>query len=300
MSFLSGDIAGGITKGLGALINGIGLIGAKSAAISKYWTEKSIKELEDYTERVESEVNKLLSRIDDIREAYGDIKVGTGTIRTTLSDDLGLDDAMKKLWNLSSSVKGLSDSILNIPAFDFSNLLGVNTSLDSWRLIIEMSGRSVDELIQAEITRGQQIQKTYETAVSKENDLYAKRKESIEKKKLEKKIEASKLLLQHGITQNLTASAPKPKARKVVAVSEEESSDEEIVIQTVKKPKKKRVIKVEVSDSSDDEPDYPPQAPPASSRQQQQSTSQFRKQQYQKPSSVIKVHDDKPKYYFAE
>ena len=74
-------------------------------------------------------------------------------------------------------------------------------------------------------------------------------------------------------------------------------SDEEIVIQTVKKPKKKRVIKVEVSDSSDDEPDYPPQAPVANDTR---SKSQFRKQQYQKPSSVIKVHDDKPKYYFAE
>lgn len=171
MSFLSGDIAGGIMKGLGALVNGIGLIGSKSAAISKYWTEKSIKELEDYTERVESEVDKLLSRIDDIREAYGDIKVGTGTIRTTLSDDLGLDVAMKNLWNLSSSVKSLSESILDIPAFDFGNLFNVNTALDSWRLVIEMSGRSVAELIQAEITHGQQIQKNYEIAIGNEDKL---------------------------------------------------------------------------------------------------------------------------------
>lgn len=129
-----------------------------------------------------------------------------------------------------------------------------------------------------------------------------KRKESIEKKKLEKKIEASKLLLQHGITPTPTNTPTKPTkvAKKVVAVSEE-SSDEEIVIQTVKKPKKKRVIKVEVSDSSDDEPDYPPQAPHAPvSNDARGSKSQFRKQQYQKPSSVIKVHDDKPKYYFAE
>ena len=121
------------------------------------------------------------------------------------------------------------------------------------------------------------------------------RKANIEQKKLEKKIEASKLLLQHGITptpQNTPAVKPKTKKQQVVEESEE-SSEEEIIIKTVKKPKKKKIVKVEVSDSdtsSESEVD----------KRKPHSSSQFRKQQYQKPSSVIKVHDNKPKYYFAD
>jgi len=180
-SVLKGDFLSAGLSGIAYIYNTIKTLGQNNQRETAAILEKATNQLNDYLSVVEKGVDKLISRLDDIREAYGDIKVGTGTIRTTLSDDLGLDDAMKKLWNLSSSVKGLSESILNLTPFDFSNLLGVNTSLDSWRLIIEMSGRSVDELIQAEISRGQQIQKTYEVAVSKENDLYAKRKESIDK-----------------------------------------------------------------------------------------------------------------------
>jgi len=180
-SLVKGDILSAVFTGISFIYNSVKTLGQNTERLNAAILEKATNELNDYLSVVEKGVDKLLSRLDDIREAYGDIKVGTGTIRTTLSDDLGLDAAMKNLWNLSSSVKSLSESILNIPAFDFGNLLGVNTSLDSWRLIIELSGRSVDELIQAEITRGQQIQKTYETAVSKENELYAKRKESIDK-----------------------------------------------------------------------------------------------------------------------
>lgn len=180
-SLVKGDILSAVFTGISFIYNSVKTLGQNTERLNAAILEKATNELNDYLSVVEKGVDKLLSRLDDIREAYGDIKVGTGTIRTTLSDDLGLDVAMKNLWNLSSSVKSLSESILNITAFDFGNLLGVNTSLDSWRLIIELSGRSVDELIQAEITRGQQIQKTYETAVSKENELYAKRKDSIDK-----------------------------------------------------------------------------------------------------------------------
>jgi len=180
-SVIKGDFLSAGLTGIAYLYNTIKTLGQNTERENAAMLEKATNQLNDYLSVVEKGVDKLISRLDDIREAYGDIKVGTGTIRTTLSDDLGLDIVMKNLWTLSSSVKSLSESILNIPAFDFGNLSGINTSLDSWRLIIEMSGRSVDELIQAEITRGQQIQKTYETAVSKENDLYAKRKESIDK-----------------------------------------------------------------------------------------------------------------------
>jgi hypothetical protein len=55
-----------------------------------------------------------------------------------------------------------------------------SSSISDWRTAIEISGHSVEELIQAEITRGQQIQKNYEDAVEKENDLFEKRKESAE------------------------------------------------------------------------------------------------------------------------
>jgi hypothetical protein len=161
-------------------------------------------------------------------------------------------------------------------------------------IISEVAKDTTEQLEQVKKPRKKMPPKT-EKQMQQFQVAMQKRKESIENKKLEKKIEASKLLLQYGITPTPQNTPVKQhKTKKVVEVSEE-SSEEEIIIKTVKKPKKKKVIKVEVSDSSDsDEPDQPP------AQQTKSSSSQFRKQQYQKPSSVIKVHDNKPKYYFAD
>jgi hypothetical protein len=129
-----------------------------------------------------------------------------------------------------------------------------------------------------------------------------KRKQNIEQKKLQKKIEASKFLLnQNQIQQNEIPQTPnntpipKNKIKKTEVIENESSSEEEIIVKTIKKPKKKkRIISVEVSDSeSENEKEQPVIIQP---RQQ----SNFRKQQYQKPSSLIKIHNDEPKFYFAD
>jgi hypothetical protein len=126
-----------------------------------------------------------------------------------------------------------------------------------------------------------------------------KRKENIEKKKLEKKIEASKLLLEQGIIKNEPEQVAKPikKSKQKLEPVEEEnesSSEEEIIIKKVKKPKKRRVIKIEESDESEDS--EPEERPPEKPKHE----NTFKKQQYQKPKSVIKFNDSQPKYYFAD
>lgn len=112
----------------------------------------------------------------------------------------------------------------------------------------------------SEITENENLEKTNvplektkkvrsEKQVEQFKQIVNKRKENIEKKKLEKKIEASKLLLQHDVK----ISEPK---KKVIAKEESESdnnSEPEIVIVSKKKKKKPIKIAIEESDEEDEE-----------------------------------------------
>jgi hypothetical protein len=107
-----------------------------------------------------------------------------------------------------------------------------------------------------------------------------KRREKIDEKKLNKKIEASKFLLE--------LDHKKKKATKPKIESEEEDDDEEevVIIEKKRKPKKKvkRII-VEESESSDDQ----------STESQEPPKIQEKKMKSQRnKKSVITVHEDKP------
>ena len=77
------------------------------------------------------------------------------------------------------------------------------------------------------------------------------RKSNVEQRKLEKKIEASKLLLEHDIKP----VTKKEKKQPIVITKESESesdSEPEIIVVSKKKPKKKP-IKIEIEESSSEE-----------------------------------------------
>jgi len=134
-----------------------------------------------------------------------------------------------------------------------------------------------------------------------------KRKQNIEKKKLEKKIEASKLLLEHDI---------KPKAieqkkveqeveeEEVVTPSEEEeeeSEKEEIIVKkkpkakTSNKKKKKIIIYEADSDSSDSDDDIP--IPPKAFKTQRNKKSQPIIKVYQNENEVVNKKPTKINYF---
>ena len=124
-----------------------------------------------------------------------------------------------------------------------------------------------------------------------------KRQESVEKRKLEKRIEASKLLLAHNIPIPETPVSVPTKTAPTPPPSPEESSsseEEEIIVKkAAKKPRKKRVIKIEMSDSdsSESEPEPVKHEPPKKNKS-------FRSQQNRK--SVITMHTPKPSCYFDD
>jgi tape measure domain-containing protein len=174
-SFVSGDIVGGSLKAIGFLFSAIQTVGKNTERLNAAILQKATNELNDYLNIVETGVGKLMSRFDDIKEAYGEITLDSGkTIGSNLSKDIGLDVAMKNLWDLARSIDTLKK--LNKDGFVFNiDYLGLTQSLtkiDEWRLFIAASGRSVVELIEAEITRGEQIQKNYEIAVGNEGRVY--------------------------------------------------------------------------------------------------------------------------------
>jgi hypothetical protein len=135
-----------------------------------------------------------------------------------------------------------------------------------------------------------------------------KRKENIEKKKLEKKIEASKLLLEYDVKPKAT----KQKKEEVVkreeeqegGTSEEEQEqeeEEEIIIK--KRPKvkannkkKKKIIIYETdSDSSDSDDDIP--IPPKSFKTQRNKKSQPIIKVYQNENEVVNKKPTKINYF---
>lgn len=185
-SFISGDIVSGTLNLFDALYGAVTLIGDNASRMSKAQMEIATKALENYLKVVDDDVNKILSRFDDIKYAYGQIKSEKGellssTLSPTFFKDLALDSALKSLVKIATSVKEVSKDILNIPAIDLSNLSLDFKTIDEWRYAIGVTGFSVAELIQAEITRGQQIQKTYEVAISNEDKLYETNKSNNQK-----------------------------------------------------------------------------------------------------------------------
>ena len=120
-------------------------------------------------------------------------------------------------------------------------------------------------------------------------NMAAKRKENIEKKKLEKKIESAKLLIENDIEV-----APKKEIRKQLKPepkeepqeeSEESESEEEIIVKTKRsKPKKKakKVIIVQESESEEESEEEEIQAPKRRLKTQQNK------------KSIVKVYQQEP------
>ena len=96
-----------------------------------------------------------------------------------------------------------------------------------------------------------------EKQISQFKHVQERRKEAVGKIQLQKKIEASKLLLEHGIIKNSDKEEPIKKDKIVKEISDSESSQEIIVVKKSskkKKPKQKIVyISSSDSDSSSDE-----------------------------------------------
>jgi hypothetical protein len=109
--------------------------------------------------------------------------------------------------------------------------------------------------------------------------LQAKRKEILDSKRLDKKIEASKLLLQHDI--------------KPVRQIKEESDDEPDIIY-VKKPKKKKQIVIEESDSDEESVEKVQVSKPANWGKSQKNKKSVVKVDYQQPVN----NTIKPSYNF--
>jgi hypothetical protein len=121
--------------------------------------------------------------------------------------------------------------------------------------------RKIKEIIEEVKPIEKEIIKTDTTIVKKQKSekqleqfkiAQQKRKENIDKKKQEKKIEASRILLEHDKKVNI-----KPIPKEVEQEQEQESSDneteQEVVIKRKNpKKKKKKIIKVIVSDSESD------------------------------------------------
>lgn len=105
------------------------------------------------------------------------------------------------------------------------------------------------------------------------------RRTNIEKRKYDKKLAASKFLIEHEARQDESINKPQPKPKKQIIVHEEreESSDSEPEIVFIKKPKKtkKNKIIVEESESESEEEPIP---------------KQFGKS-HQNKKSVIKTYD---------
>lgn len=117
-----------------------------------------------------------------------------------------------------------------------------------------------------------------------------KRQEKIKESKLNKKIEASKLLLEHGYQAPLTPVHHEPK--RVDETTEEENSEDNeiIIIKKKKKPKKKTYI---IQESSDDDSDDEEEKVKQIYNKSRQMVSQ------QNKKSMIKIH--KPSHnYFVE
>ena len=115
-----------------------------------------------------------------------------------------------------------------------------------------------------------------------------KRKKAIEERYLQKKIEASKLLLEHGITnkvdtdeKSITKPKKKPKIIEVEVDSDSESEPEIIYVKKPKNKKKRKQVIIEES-SSEYEEDEPINKPIKSWGSSQQNKK-----------SVVKINNNK-------
>ena len=141
-------------------------------------------------------------------------------------------------------------------------------------------------------------------------NMAAKRKENIEKKKLEKKIESAKLLIEHDI-QVAPPSAPKKTIRKQLKEaieepqeeSEESASEEEIIVKTKRsKPKKKakKVIIVQESDSETEEEEEEPLPQPKRRLKTQQNKKSIVKVYEQEQPQLQGHHCSSQMNFFCE
>ena len=140
-------------------------------------------------------------------------------------------------------------------------------------------------------------------------NMAAKRKENIEKKKLEKKIESAKLLIEHDI-QVAPPSAPKKTIRKQLkeAIEEpqesvESASEEEIIVKTKRsKPKKKakKVIIVQESDSETEEEEEEPLPQPKRRLKTQQNKKSIVKVYEQEQPQLQGHHCSSQMNFFCE
>lgn len=133
------------------------------------------------------------------------------------------------------------------------------------------------------------IKKVRKPKTQKQLDQFKKvveaRKNNIDKRIIDKKIEASKFLLSQGLPIEKPKEKPKIiKKNNDLHESDTDSSDEQVIIIKKKKKKKKKIIVMEDTDSETDSDSdtQPPQPPNHTSRS-------FKNQQNKK--SIITIHD---------
>lgn len=154
-SFASGDFVGGFFKTIGTLYNVLNITNDNAARLAKANLEKATELLKNYLSVVEKDVDALMSKFDTIKEVYGNIQTMNGGFIEDLTFNILLEDSLDLLRIFKDIQFAVDD-------------------------IVETSGVGIGDLIQGEIARGQEIQKNYDSAVEKENDLFEKRKDSIE------------------------------------------------------------------------------------------------------------------------
>jgi len=193
-SIATGDYFGAATAALGFVVNSIGSVINAKKRLNEAKLETARKTFEDYAKIVSDGVDKIISRIDDIKEAYGAIKLPNGnTLGLSLSKDLQLDTSLKYLSDVQSAINQLSNRKFKFAGADLTQLAtllrisresleefiannsdATKTVINSLQAILTYStatGKTYSELINGVIDAAQQTQKIYETNVSNENKL---------------------------------------------------------------------------------------------------------------------------------
>lgn len=154
-------------------------LGKASSELDKFRAEQKLKDLE--TEK--STIGFFTSL------ASGDWVQAVGNLISVIRD-LGRDTTferqaalLKDQLNSLKEIMGIIDNNLNSIGSSFESIKNVYGSLfDTQKLsqFTDFSEKSIEDRIALEIKNGEQIVKSYETAVTKENDLYNKKVKSIE------------------------------------------------------------------------------------------------------------------------
>jgi len=175
-----------------------------------------------------------------------------------------------------------------------------------------LENQDIQESIQ-DATPLEKVKKTPKPRSEKQmehfKNLQQKRKEAIEKKKLEKKIEASKLLLEHNATP---ATPAQPKQKKVTQPSPPQSEDEEesdssvekIVVNVKKKPKKKKakeiIIYNEDSDTEEEEEEEEYHQPKRALKTQQNKKSKTKVYQQERERPLTETGGLQPQIFKSQ